>query len=192
MVDANLTAKGQAGRYPTPTTADKLPAALRNVMADELGEAMGEAAMPIADEVLENLREGQTSLKAPPAEERAINAQYKRMMKGVDIDGETAKIIAEDRLNEFRDKAEAAHESGDKEAYGKARENLLAALEEQPELEEAAQELSKPKGHHAREAYEAKRGGDVVEGIMQEEGHVARLKAERAAEPEQGKEGQAR
>jgi hypothetical protein len=171
---------------------DIFPAPVRAALADAYQEALGNAAVPVAEEVLQNLREGKASLKAPPREEREVNGRFNRMMNGTDLDAEAARTIAENRMDTLLDALNTAKESGDEKAVARATEQLKTAHAEQGQMEEAADMLAKPKNHFAREDFEAKHAGDAVEGQMQEDGHVAKLKAQRAAEQEKGAEGQAR
>lgn len=189
VVDANIRLVIQDRATPMERSANIFPAPVRAALAEAYQEALGNAAVPVAAELLQNLRDGKDSLKAPPREEREVNSAYDRMMNGTDLDAEAAQAIAENRMDTLLDELNAAKEAGDEKAIEHATAQLKNAFAEQAQMDEAAEMLAKPKNHFKREDFEAKHAGNAVEGQMQEEGHVARLKAQRAAEQQKGAEG---
>lgn len=192
IVDAKIhkVFNGQVANQTVPSQT--LPENVRNAMADAYAAVAGETGNHVAEEVLENLREGKEELKAPPYAERQKNASFRNIMKNSDLDAEIARTVADERVDVLLDELNGAVKSGDAEAIEAAKAGLTRARAEQPALEEAAEMLAKPKDHFMRQEFEAKHMGDAIEGERMEESHVERLKTQRAAEQQRGGEGPAR
>lgn len=182
VVDASINLMNGGWLLPLAVKPSDLPAELRNAMAGDFAEALGQSATPVAEEVLDNLREGNASLKAPPRAEREENAAFKRIMKNTDLDAEIAENVANNRVDTLLERLNTAMEAGDKDAQESLKAQLKAATSEQPELDEAAAMLGKPKEPFKRAEFEGKHGGNAIDGEMTENSHVARLKAQREAE----------
>lgn len=168
-----------------------IPAELREALASELSRGLKQTGVGVNEQMLENLREGKAVLKPDLKVHREANAAFERIMENTNLDAEIAENMADNRVDTLLDELNAALKSGDKEAQETVKAQLKAATAEQPAMDEAAEKLAKPTNHFARQEFEAKRLGDVVEGEQIEEGHVARLKAQRDAEAQRKTDGPA-
>lgn len=186
--------------YPSTVSlaVSSIDPAVRGAMAESYRKAMDGAEVGLAEEVLENFVEGKTSLKAPPYEERQRNDSYRNIVRGSDLDAEAAETIANERQDMLLEKLSDAMKAGDKDAIDAAKADLKKAQEQQPELDEAAAMLAKPKDHFMRQDFEMKHAVQTNEAALQEAeneqkmSHAARIEAERTAKERGEEEGHAR